>query len=114
DPGRGHLLGLAEVATRARVQTVDSRLSAGDHAVDDLLALTGPAGDCGRCAELHVVGVRHDAQGPLPVLVQWGQLGGGGCHAASMSDTFSRGSAVGGHGYRGTWLSWGPTEGGTS
>ncbi len=49
---------------------VDAGLAAGDHRVADPLALTGPAGDRCGSAELHVVGVRHDAQGTLPGLVE--------------------------------------------
>ena len=44
------------------VHPVDARLAAGDHAVDDLLALAGPARHRRGGAELHVVGVGDDAE----------------------------------------------------
>ena len=81
EAGGLHLLGLADGAALVRLHAVDAGLAAGDHHVADLLALPGPAGDgCGG-AELHVVGVGHDAQGAVPVLVQWGQRRRGIAHA---------------------------------
>ena len=71
DARRLDLLGLAHGAALVGVQAVDARLAARHHAVDDLLALGGPARHRGGRSELQVVGVRHDAQGALPVLGQW-------------------------------------------
>ena len=66
--GRLDLLGLADPAALVGLHAVDAGLAAGHHAVDDVLALAGPAGDGGRGAELHVVGVGDDAERALPVL----------------------------------------------
>ena len=70
DPRRLDLLGLADACGTRRAQPVDAGLAAGHHAVDDLLALPGPAGDRGGGAELQVVGVRDDAERALPVLAE--------------------------------------------
>ena len=72
DDARGlDLLGLADGPALVGCHAVDPGLAAGDHRVADPLALAGPPGDGGRGAELHVVGVRHDAQRALPGLVEW-------------------------------------------
>ena len=70
DPGRLDLLGLAHAAALVGMHAVDAGLTGGDHAVDDLLALRGPARDGGGGAELHVVGVRDDGERTAPVLGQ--------------------------------------------
>ena len=70
DPRRLDLLGLADAAALVGVHRVDAGLAGGDHAVDDLLALAGPARDGGGGAELHVVGVRDDRERAGPVLGQ--------------------------------------------
>ena len=83
DPCRFHLLPLADDTALLGGQPVDAGLTAGHHAVDDLLALLGPAGDGGRRPELHVVGMRDDAQGAVPVLGQGQQRVG--LHRSSMA-----------------------------
>ena len=87
DARRLDLLGLADDAALVGRHAVDAGLAAGDHRVADPLALAGPAGDGGCGAELHVVGVRHDAQRALPGLVErlerWGHRG------ASMGRTYA-------------------------
>src|ERR671919_753908 len=50
------------------VHRVDAGLALADEQVGDPLALSGPAGYGGGTAVLHVVGVGHDRQRPLPVL----------------------------------------------
>ena len=70
DAGGLDLLGLPDGAALVGTQAVDPGLAAGDHRVADVLALAGPARDRCRGAELHVVGVRHDAQRTLPGLVE--------------------------------------------
>ena len=68
--GRRALLSLADSLGLLGCHGVDTRLTAGDQAVDDLLALSGPAGDrCGR-PELESVGVGHDRKSTLPALAQ--------------------------------------------
>ena len=68
DARRLDLLRLADGAALVGVQPVDASLAAGDHAVDDVLALTRPARDRGRGAVLEVVGVGDDGGRPGPVL----------------------------------------------
>ncbi len=66
--GRRALLRLADPPGLLGRHGVDTRLAAGDQAVDDVLALSGPAGDrCGR-PELEVVGVSHDRESTLSAL----------------------------------------------
>ena len=72
-----------DAAALVGVHPVDAGLAAGDHHVDDLLALARPAGDGRRRAELHVVGVRDDRDGLRPLLGQG--LQGLGIHGTSMA-----------------------------
>ena len=81
---RLHLLGLADPARLVGMHAVDAGLPGGHHAVDDLLALAGPARDRGGGAELEVVGVRDDAEGAGPVFGKG--LERLGFHGGSMPD----------------------------
>src|SRR5690606_25298042 len=69
DTGGLDLLGLPQGTALLGVDTVDAGLAAGHHAVDDPLALRGPARHRGRGTELQVVGVGHHAEHRLPSLV---------------------------------------------
>ena len=84
DPRGLDLLGLPDGAALVGVHAVDAGLTAGDHAVRDLLALPGPARHRGGGAELHVIGMGDDAQRPLPVLVERRERRGSVGHLVSI------------------------------
>ena len=65
---RRDLLGLAQGTALVGVDPVDPGLAARHHAVDDALALPGPARHCRGAAVLDVVGVGDHEQRGLPVL----------------------------------------------
>ena len=99
DLRRLDLLGLAHPAALVGMHPVDAGLAAGHHHVGDVLALAGPAGDGGRRAELHVVGVGDDRDRLRPVLGQG--LQGLAFHGQSIADTrlprhagFGKGAAM--------------------
>ena len=83
DAGGLDLLGLADRPALLGSEPVDPGLAAGDHDVDDPLALPGPARDGGRGSELHVVGVGDDRHGRGPVLRQRAEGRGSVGHRAS-------------------------------
>src|SRR5262245_61427610 len=68
--GRRALLSLTDRPGLLGCHGVDARFAAGDQAVDDLLALSGPAGNRRGRPELEIVGVSHDRESTLPALVQ--------------------------------------------
>ena len=78
DPGRLDLLGLAHPAALVGGHPVDAGLAAGHHHVADPLPLAGPARHRGGRSELHVVGVRDNAEGTLPVFAERFEGHGGG------------------------------------
>lgn len=88
DARRLNLLGLADNAALIGCQPVDPSLARGHHAVDEALALSGPARD--RCCrpELQIIGVGDDAERGLPVLGQRLEavgFGAGSVHLVSMA-----------------------------
>src|SRR5215212_973570 len=63
------LLCLTHSAALIWGQTIDARLTAGDHRVTDGFARVGPPGHGRRRAELKIIRMRHDAQGGAPRLI---------------------------------------------